>query len=76
MKIKLRNGKIYEQDYIRGVPQHSVTSKTNDSKVHHGIQILLKPDTSIFESTQFSKEKLQNWISENFCDLKGKVEIN
>ena len=71
-----RNGKIYEQDYIRGVPQHSVTSKTNDSKVPHGTQILLKPDTSIFESTQFSKEKLQTWISENYCDLKGKVEIN
>ena len=70
-----RNGKIYEQDYIRGVPQHSVTSKTNDSKIPHGTQIILKPDTSIFESTQFSKEKLQNWISENFCDLKGKVII-
>ena len=35
-----RNGKIYEQDYIRGVPQHSVTSKTNDSKIPHGTQIV------------------------------------
>ena len=71
-----RNGKIYEQDYIRGVPQHSVTSKPNDSKIPHGTQIILKPDTSIFESTQFSKEKLQKWISENYCDLKGNVVIN
>ena len=71
-----RNGKIYEQDYIRGLPQHSVTSKTNDSKIPHGTQIILKPDTSIFESTQFSKEKLQNWITENYCDLKGNVVIN
>ena len=70
-----RNGKIYEQDYIRGVPQHSVTSKINDSKIPHGTQIILKPDTSIFESTQFSKEKLQNWISENYCDLKGNVVL-
>ena len=70
-----RNGKIYEQDYIRGVPHHSVTSKINDSKIPHGTQIILKPDTSIFESTQFSKEKLQNWISENYCDLKGNVVI-
>ena len=71
-----RNGKIYEQDYIRGVPQHSVTSKPNDSKIPHGTQILLKPDTSIFEFTQFSKEKLQTWITENYCDLKGNVVIN
>jgi DNA gyrase/topoisomerase IV subunit B len=70
-----RNGKIYEQDYIRGVPQHSVTSKPNDSKIPHGTQIILKPDTSIFENTKFSKEKLQNWINENYCDLKGNVVI-
>ena len=77
-KLKItvwRNGKIYEQDYIRGVPQHSVTSKSNDSEIPHGTQIILKPDTSIFESTEFSKEKLQTWISENYCDLKGKVII-
>ena len=71
-----RNGKIYEQDYVRGVPQHSVTSKTNDSNILHGTQIILKPDASIFESTKFSKEKLQNWISENYCDLKENVVIN
>ncbi len=70
-----RNGKIYEQDYIRGVPQHAVISKTNDSKIPHGTQIVLKPDTSIFEDTQFSKEKLQNWINENHCELKGNVMI-
>lgn len=71
-----RNGKIYEQDYIRGVPQHSVMSKTNDSKIPHGTQIVLKPDTSIFENTLFSREKLQGWISENYPDLMDKVKIN
>ena len=71
-----RNGKIYEQDYIRGVPQHSVTSKTNDSKIPHGTQIVLKPDTLIFENTLFSREKLQGWISENYPDLMDKVKIN
>ena len=71
-----RNGKIYEQDYIRGVPQHSVTSKTNDSKIPHGTQIVLKPDTLIFENTLFSREKLQGWISENYPDLMDKVRIN
>ncbi|MBO7123790.1 MAG: helix-turn-helix domain-containing protein [Treponema sp.] len=71
-----RNGKIYEQDYIRGVPQHSLTSKTNDSAIPHGTQIVLKPDTSIFEDTMFSREKLKEWISENYSDLMDKVRIN
>lgn len=71
-----RNGKIYEQDYIRGVPQHSVMSKTNDSKIPHGTQIVLKPDSSIFENTLFSREKLQGWISENYPDLMDKVRID
>ena len=71
-----RNGKIYEQDYIRGVPQHSVTSKTNDSKIPHGTQIILKPDTSIFEDTAFNKEKLLTWLNENYSDLKDKVRID
>ena len=71
-----RNGKIYEQDYIRGVPQHAVTSKTNDSNIPHGTQIILKPDTSIFEDTAFSKEKLLTWLNENYSDLKDKVRIN
>ncbi len=71
-----RNGKIYEQDYIRGVPQHSVTSKINDSKIAHGTQIILKPDTSIFKDTAFSKEKLLAWLSENYSDLKDKVRID
>ena len=71
-----RNGKIYEQDYIRGVPQHAVTSKTNDSNIPHGTQIVLKPDTPIFEDTAFSKEKLLAWVNENYSDLKDKVRIN
>ena len=70
-----RNGKIYEQDYIQGVPQHSVTSKANDSKIPHGTQIVLKPDTSIFENTLFSREKLLGWIREKYSGLMDKVRI-
>ena len=70
-----RNGKIYEQDYIRGVPQHSVTVKTNDSEIQHGTQIVLKPDTSIFEDTAFSKEKLLAWLNENYETIKGKISV-
>jgi len=78
-KLKItvwRNGKIYEQDYIRGVPQHSVISKTNDSKITHGTQIVLKPDSSIFENTFFSGEKLLGWIRENYSGLMDKVRID
>lgn len=60
----------------RGVPQHSVTSKTNDSKITHGTQIVLKPDSSIFGESEFCKEKLENWISENYSGLMGKVKID
>lgn len=71
-----RNGKIYEQDYIRGVPQHSVTSKSNDSKILHRTQIVLKPDSSIFGDTLFSREKLLGWIRENYSGLMGMVKID
>ena len=71
-----RNGKIYEQDYIRGVPQHSVTRKTNDSKIPHGTQIVLKPDSLISGESELCKEKLQNWIRENYSGLMGKVRID
>ena len=71
-----RNGKIYEQDYIRGVPQHSVTSKINDSKIPHRTQIVLKPDSSIFGENEFCKEKINKWISENYSGLMGKVKID
>ena len=71
-----RNGKIYEQDYIRGVPQHSVMIKTNDSKILHGTQLVLKPDSSIFENTLFSRERRRGWIRENYPDLMDKVRID
>jgi AraC-like DNA-binding protein len=71
-----RNGKIYEQDYIRGVPQHSVTSKINDSQIPHGTQIVLKPDNSIFGESEFCKEKINKWISENYSGLMGMVRID
>ena len=70
-----RNGKIYEQNYIRGLPQHSVMSKINDSEILHGTQIVLKPDSSIFGESEFRKEKINNWLSENYSGLMGKLKI-
>ncbi len=71
-----RNGKIYQQDYVRGVPQHALTIKTNDSEIRHGTGILLKPDSAIFEGTKFSKEKLQSWVVDNYSALADKITIS
>ena len=70
-----RNGNIYRQDYVRGVPQHALTAKTNDSEIEHGTQIILKPDSVIFEDTVFSKEKLQSWVKDNYQELADKITI-
>ena len=70
-----RNGNIYRQDYVRGVPQHALTAKTNDSEIEHGTQIILKPDSVIFEDAVFSKEKLQSWVKDNYQELADKITI-
>ena len=70
-----RNGNIYQQDYVRGVPQHALTTKQNDSQIPHGTQIILKPDSVIFEDAVFSKEKLQSWVKDNYQELADKVTI-
>ena len=70
-----RNGNIYRQDYVRGVPQHALTAKTNDSEIEHGTQIILKPDSVIFEDAVFSKEKLQSWLKDNYQELADKITI-
>ena len=57
-----RNGNIYQQDYVRGVSQHALTTKPNDSQISHGTQIILKPDSVIFEDAVFSTEKLERWV--------------
>ena len=71
-----RNGNIYQQDYVRGVPQHALTTKQNDSQIPHGTQIILKPDSVIFGDTAFSKEKLQNWVNDNYQELADKASIS
>ena len=70
-----RNGNIYRQDYVRGVPQHALTTKPNDSEIPHGTQIILKPDSVIFGDAVFGKEKLERWVGENHPELADKVTI-
>ncbi|MBQ8762416.1 MAG: DNA topoisomerase (ATP-hydrolyzing) subunit B [Clostridia bacterium] len=57
-----QNGKIYHQDYKRGVPQNELTivGTTNES----GTTITFLPDKEIFETTDFSYDTLKTRFKE------------
>ena len=57
-----RDGKIYMQEYVRGVPQDKVkvTGKTDD----RGTKVTFKPDPEIFSETNFSFDVLSNRLRE------------
>lgn len=60
-----REGKSYQQDYIRGIAQHELYICSSSSSMDHtGTEIILKPDTSIFGNTEFSIELLEDWINQ------------
>lgn len=58
-----RGGKCYQQDYVRGVAQHEISCR--ESACEHGTEIIMKPDTAIFEDIFFMEEKIQDWIQKN-----------
>ncbi len=69
-----RDGKIYRQDYERGVP----TGKLIEDGVtkRRGTRILFWPDPEIFETTEFSFETLSQRIREMaFLNAGVKIEI-
>ena len=57
-----QGGKIYHQDYARGIPQNSLTvvGTTNET----GTQITFLPDPEIFETVDFNYESLKNRFKE------------
>src|SRR5579871_5873211 len=57
-----RDGKVYEQKYARGVPQQKVTSIGETAG--HGTKVSFKPDTTIFEVTEFNFETLSQRLRE------------
>ena len=67
-----REGKIFEQEYKRGVPQYSVreigTSDTTGTEVHFW------PDHDIFTSTVYNKEILESRLRE-LAFLNRKINI-
>lgn len=60
--IVKRDGKIFQQDYIRGIAQHELY--TNKLEGPSGTVIILKPDTSIFGKEDFSLEILNEWVKQ------------
>jgi len=69
-----RNGKVYRQDYERGVPMCEL--KEDGSTKRRGTRILFWPDPEIFETTEFSFETLSTRLRElAFLNAGVKIEI-
>ncbi len=83
MKVNVyRDGKIYSQEYERGVPKESVKEVGETDK--RGTQITFLPDDTIFQQTTYSYEILSNRLRElaflnkgvrlSITDLRNKNE--
>jgi DNA gyrase subunit B len=57
-----RNGKVFEQEYSRGVPQYPVREIGTTDK--RGTQILFTPDKEIFAITEFKYETIATRLRE------------
>ncbi len=64
-----RDGHTYEQEYERGIPVNKLeqTGKTR----RRGTKITFKPDTEIFDATEFSFDKLSERLREKAFLNKG-----
>lgn len=64
-----RDGKTYEQEYVRGIPVESLQQTGKTRK--RGTKITFKPDTQIFDQTVFSFDKLSERLREKAFLNKG-----
>ncbi len=64
-----RDGKVYFQRYVRGVPEAPV--KTTQDTTRHGTVTRFKPDKQIFEDIEFSFDVLSNRLRELAFLTKG-----
>jgi DNA gyrase subunit B len=64
-----RDSKTYEQNYVRGIPVERLaqTGKT----LKRGTKVTFKPDTQIFDHTEFSFDKLSERLREKAFLNKG-----
>jgi DNA gyrase subunit B len=69
-----RNGKVYEQKYVRGIPQQQVTEIGTTDK--RGTTVWFKPDTTIFETVDFQFDTLSQRLRElAFLNAGLKISI-
>src|SRR5438874_2857682 len=64
-----RDGLTYEQEYERGIPVLALKQTGKTRK--RGTKITFKPDTSIFDTTEFSFDKLSERLREKAFLNKG-----
>jgi DNA gyrase subunit B len=64
-----RDGLTYEQEYVRGIPVERLEQTGKTRK--RGTKITFKPDTEIFDTTEFSFEKLSERLREKAFLNKG-----
>ncbi|HZE73517.1 MAG TPA: DNA topoisomerase (ATP-hydrolyzing) subunit B [Pyrinomonadaceae bacterium] len=64
-----REGKTYEQEYVRGISQAPLTQTGKTRK--RGTKITFKPDSQIFEVSEFSFDKLSERLREKAFLNKG-----
>jgi DNA gyrase subunit B len=64
-----REGKTYEQEYLRGIPV--VALKQTGKTRKRGTKVTFKPDAQIFDHTEFSFDKLSERLREKAFLNKG-----
>jgi len=65
MKVRVkRNGKIYEQEFAKGVKLNDLKVVSETSPEDTGTEIIFKPDKEIFRVTEFNYEYLRNRFEE------------
>ncbi|HEX7997309.1 MAG TPA: DNA topoisomerase (ATP-hydrolyzing) subunit B [Pyrinomonadaceae bacterium] len=64
-----RDGKTYEQEYVRGIPVSKLEQTGKTRK--RGTKITFKPDSEIFDTTIFSFDKLSERLREKAFLNKG-----
>ena len=65
-----RDGKTYEQEFIRGVPSGGSLKQTGKTR-RRGTKITFKPDAQIFDQVEFSFDKLSERLREKAFLNKG-----
>ncbi len=70
MKVEVRrDGKIYVQEYVRGVPKYKV--KETGKSESTGTIVTFTPDAEIFSSIEFDRKRILEYIREQAYLTKG-----